>query len=210
MSALTSAPELVHAPWPMSAYGKNPFGENMYRCVWAPSRRRIVYGQWPDGSVKSDWTPKYPAVGERFILEKWLPVEKFAGCTREAWERQNSLLGPYPDRGDYEIIFTFDAEAPTDGALRTVIAAAEFGSKITMAENRSFLKQQYEDEEAAKYNELCDRIRSRLPFMGSQAISGRVSRGTKNFKPMRRRPLPARPRNVVQVTAGGKGKRSVA
>ena len=108
--------DLRHYPMPMGKYGKNPYGENLYRIVFASSRRRLIGGRWHvpcarcDGTgeeepyVRCDscgglgnsgyedayhWAPAYPdAVANRspWILERWYTGMEFAGMSQIQWD----------------------------------------------------------------------------------------------------------------------------
>jgi hypothetical protein len=84
--------------------------------------------------VGMSYAPKYsPRNRERFHVEKWLPAEFYG--TPESWRRDTvrmdgsvevETLGPFPSRGDYETLFTFETPEgkylePTVDALITVI-----------------------------------------------------------------------------------------
>src|SRR4249920_2040494 len=92
--------------WPlekMSRFGQNPFGENKWRIVWAPSRRSLVHG----AGMKPQWIVTHQHAGNAWILEKWLSAYEFTKCTAEVWNMSLTLLGPYPSRGEYELAHLF-------------------------------------------------------------------------------------------------------
>src|SRR6185369_11345620 len=74
-----------HFPIPMRRFGLNPYQEPLYRIVFAPSRRYLVCGEWPDGSNCAHWVIKHKNLGNLWIMEKWIPGERYAGCTKEQW-----------------------------------------------------------------------------------------------------------------------------
>lgn len=90
-------------PIDLSGFGKNPFGKNIWRVVWGPSRTYKAGMKSETGTVQVKELPLYPGT-QAWILERWLPPVKFAG-TREAWEiqeRNNDVqLGPYPAEGEW-------------------------------------------------------------------------------------------------------------
>ena len=102
--------------------GLNPFGGPMYRLSWAPACLTWMAGQWrvndEHGNFKywkidAGYAPKYPQLGERWILESW----REAQMSPTEWEAVNRQLedngemlgkiGPYPHEGHYECVFHF-------------------------------------------------------------------------------------------------------
>lgn len=108
-------------------YGRNAFGEPLFRLVWAPARLERSGGLWTDWrgghAVRGQgllrrvaeirWVRKYP--GEVcWLLEQWTPPQAYG--TPETWGQPIELggtilatdrgpvatLGPYPQFGDYE------------------------------------------------------------------------------------------------------------
>jgi len=109
----------------MARFGQNPYGDNLYRIVFAPSRRYLVYGEWPNGERKATWLPKYPEVGDSWVLERWLTPFEYARCTPEEWNRELTVLGPYPDRGEYEICHKFNRVVPQDENITKLVELIE-------------------------------------------------------------------------------------
>lgn len=82
----------------LARFGNNVHGKPMYRIVKASSRE-----QWSMG----EWRPKYPKYGDAWIIETWCHPDKYG--SRDMWEEAKddqgrSLLGPYPEQGDYEFV----------------------------------------------------------------------------------------------------------
>lgn len=171
---------LQHHPTPMARFGKNEYGQNLYRIVFAPSRRYIVYGQWPDGSQKAQWLPKYPEVGSAWVLERWLTPFEYARCTPEEWNRELTILGPYPDRGEYEICHKFNLASPDDESLTKLVALIEQSHKQTRRngaifdnpENTVACIAEAEQREAATSSEMQALIGNALPAFGAAPMSG--------------------------------------
>lgn len=120
-------------------FGPNPYGEPRFRIVWAPTRMEIAFGEWTDydeatGSLirrrdERRRIPKYPDIGERWIIEMWCRPEKYG--TPEAWYATDPVLGPYPYRGDYEQVFIFEIPKTGEFALPTR-ERLEFWSRMTV------------------------------------------------------------------------------
>src|ERR1035441_2170118 len=114
---------LRHWPTPMSQYGKTPYGDNLYRIVFRDSRRHLVGGTWPDGGSGYHWVPKYRARDSAWIVGRGRPES----MTKLQWDTQLIdpisgwlLLGPYPARGDYELVWEFDRGVDSDSLDRIV------------------------------------------------------------------------------------------
>jgi len=174
----------------MARFGKNHYGENLYRIVFAPSRRYLVYGEWSSGERKAQWLPKYPEVGNAWVLERWLTPFEYARCTPEEWNRELTILGPYPDRGEYEICHKFEKTTPTDESLTKLIELIEASHKNTRRNGKVFdnpentvaCMEAAQREQAQISANMQDLIGNVLPAFGAAPMSGYGgSRGTKAF-----------------------------
>lgn len=162
----------------MARFGLNPHGEPLYRIIFAPSRRYLVVGEWPDGSNCAQWCKLYPELGDIWVMEKWLPAEKFAKCTREQWNRENLVLGPFPERGDYEICHSFEVSGPEDANLDKLVWLIEHPRSlrdVTQWHREDAQKEIRKNRSTAE-----DMIRNRLPAYGCRPFAGgKASRGSK-------------------------------
>lgn len=86
------------------------------------------------------WVQKYPA--PRWVLEKWLTAIEYGGSPT-SWnivqkEEESGLLvlGPYPEKGEYEECYIFPEGEPPSTAVETIIQLIEAGRKYSYAENR--------------------------------------------------------------------------
>lgn len=174
----------------MARFGQNPYGENLYRIVFAPSRRYLVYGEWPDGSRKATWMPKYPEVGESWVLERWLTPFEYARCTPEEWNLDLTVLGPFPDRGEYEICHKFNLVTPNDENIASVIELIEQSHKNTRRNGTMFdnpantiaCNEIQERKRAATSSEMQACIENLFPAFGGVPMAGYGgARGTKTF-----------------------------
>src|ERR1017187_6151644 len=103
-----------------------PSGGPMSRLSWAPACRTWMAGQWrvndEHGNFKywkidAGYAPKYPQLGERWILESWREA-RMSPPECEAFNRQLEAngemlakIGPYPHEGHYECGFHFQTRA---------------------------------------------------------------------------------------------------
>jgi hypothetical protein len=116
--------------------GLNRFGEPNFRIVWGWRRLMLLEGVWrravpaavivkgiPQHMMDTEtvfvgakWVQKYPTLNNFFIMERWMPPEHYG--TKGAWYDLNTKAdpetgevflegGPYPSRGDYEMIWHF-------------------------------------------------------------------------------------------------------
>jgi hypothetical protein len=180
---------LRHFPMALGRFGKNPYGEPLYRIVSADSRRRLVGGFWQEtGEVGYHWTRKYKRI-EGWILERW----QMPTLSKKQWDRDMIdplsgwlLFGPYPERGEYEMAYHFDAEqkeAPTIGLVEKLIGALERGRSRSFEEVRAAHKAEYDAEERETKANVYDELRDVRQAFGMAPISSArgVSRGTKTL-----------------------------
>lgn len=163
--------------WPlesMARFGQNPYGENLWRIVHAPSRRSLVHGQ----GRKPKWLPTYPQAGNAWVLEKWLSAYEFTKCTAETWNMSLTLLGPYPERGEYELAHTFNPMPM--GEVGKIITLINAGKRHSANENKNSIRADLDKQESDRQKYWHDRLMERTHAYGTAPIaSSRVSRGTK-------------------------------
>jgi len=164
----------------MGRFGVTPYGENLYRVVFAASRRSCIFGTWPDGRTEARYEPRYAELENVWILERWLPAAEYARCDRETWDRTLSILGPYPERGEYELAHVFEACGPVDANLEKLISWIEESRKRSYSENRTALKKHYEDERAGVRSVQDAMIRNSMSAFLDAPMSGyKGGRGSK-------------------------------
>jgi hypothetical protein len=142
---------IQHFPTDMKRYGLNPYGEPIWRVVWGES---VFYqAGTPGGDLQ--WLPTYGI--PVWVLEKWLPAEKFAG-TRQQWEldeRASGIrLGTYPSQGEYATSFLFMEGAkpyePTAGAIEKVINLIRAGESLSFIQKRAALQAEVDRKREAQ------------------------------------------------------------
>jgi len=182
---LDPQPILQHYPLPMRRFGVTPYAEPMYRIVWAPSRYYLVAGDWPDGARGAKWMPLYSEFKKPiWVMEKWLPAERFAGCTREYWELHYLSLGPWPERGEYEVCHLFETSGPWDANLEKLIGLIEH--KPTLYETVIWHRRDAEKQLKQQRAFVDDKIRNLLPAFQTKPFASRlVARGTKTVPGLR-------------------------
>lgn len=159
---------LQHFPISMERFGKNPYNENLWRIVFAPSRVHLVHGDFGN----SKWVPMYRHIGPLWVLEKWMSADAFAGMSRTRWEREMTILGPWPERGEYQIAHVFEACGPTDANLDKLIMWIEAGNTTSWQDVKDGCYAQYEAEQKDARRETGDKIRDLLPAFGNSALVG--------------------------------------
>jgi len=111
-------------------------------------------------------------------MEKWISGEAYAKCSKEVWNMNNLILGPFPDRGEYELCHVFEACGPEDCNLEKLVQLIEL--RYSPAETRAWHQKDPEKEAKNTRQTAEDIIRNRLPAYGGRAIaSSRVARSFK-------------------------------
>jgi hypothetical protein len=92
-------------------FGVNPWGESIFRVVWAPRRITLYGGYWWDnGLFEYRFVPRYSRK-KCWMLERWIPARHFASpllwtqltCNSEGYLSN----GPYPQYGAYFSCYLF-------------------------------------------------------------------------------------------------------
>lgn len=175
---------LQHWPLPMARFGQTPHNENLYRIVFAPSRLHLIGGEWADGSHGFRWVPRYRNVGAQWILERWLSADDYAKCSREKWDRDLLILGPYPSRGEYDLCHVFEACTPGHANLEKLISWIEEGRRRSYQDHLDACRAEY-DQETKDSRSKIDAIarNAAQSFPGSPFVSMHIGakqgRGTK-------------------------------
>ena len=180
MLSYDPAKQLMHYPGQsMARFGLNPYGEALYRIIAAHSRRYLVVGEWPDGSIGAQWVPKYRAYGNMWVMERWLSAEQYCPQGKEHWDRVEQRQGPWPERGVYDFCHAFECSPPPDANLDKLVALIETGMRRRFAELLQWHKDDAIEKEKRSDRKLEDKIRSLLPAMGCRVMfSEKVNRGS--------------------------------
>jgi hypothetical protein len=170
--------------WPMpnmGRFGKNPYGEDLYRVVWAPSRRHIVYGEWRDGSVGAKWVrlPSTREMGNIWIVERWRSIKEM-GVERDSdW---HLAAGIPPSRGEYVVCYQFENGLPSDISVEKVIGWDIAGRNAGFGEKQAACQADYEESEREQHAAKMGMIYERLPAFGTAPMVGfGGGRGTKTI-----------------------------
>ena len=152
----------THYPYPMSRFGLNPYGQPMWRIVFADSVRRLVGGRWPDGAEEYRMAKVYtgPHAKGRWVLESWISAEEHTGCTCEEYPLKFQSPGcsitiqsePYPHEGTYVERHIFSVAGPEHFNIEQLIAKWNAERSVGFAERRR-LRQELIDYDAQKTKE---------------------------------------------------------
>jgi hypothetical protein len=149
------------------AGGINRYGEANFRAVWGGSRLTWIGGRWEDRDaagrvlrevIELRRVPKY-AQTNRWHIERWCPPELYGSPTE--WYartveteggRRIPALGPYPERGEYELAFTLEGPRGEFVQLTPTIAeyvarAIEFGRRMSPGTLRQAVERRARSEE---------------------------------------------------------------
>lgn len=147
-------------------YGRNPFGQPLYRVIWGEDRLTLMIGTkdspWVDSDAEGNfireatgprWVPKYALQGvERWYIERWLSAEEYAG-SKENWDKFCAAeMGPYPAEGEYEHCFTLPRAMGSDltaSVVDFIIQTIERSREMVRAD-KAKAKQALEDAQKQK------------------------------------------------------------
>jgi hypothetical protein len=155
-------------------FGRNPYGQPLYRVVWSEGRLEHVL----IAEGKYSWQQTYPGT-QRWILEKWLPTS----CSREEWYRQfgspdgGCYLGPYLEHGDYHCCYKLEFRGEfmplTLAVVEYYTRLIEAGREAT-AVQRKYAQEQRVAREKREWENRCDAVfdDAQVPFGASTVMSG--------------------------------------
>lgn len=174
------------------AGGINRYGEPNYRVVWGWNRLTWIGGKWEDRDpasagllrevVQLRQVPKYFPFN-RWHIERWCPPELYgspadwyARTLEVEGNRSIPALGPYPERGEYELCFTLQGKngefvqlTPTlaEHAARLVELCRGFTSQQRKAALEARQQREEWQYEAWAYDVLDDAVPALhgLPFV---------------------------------------------
>lgn len=152
------------------AGGMNPYDEPNLRVVWGPSRLCFIGGTkespWEDRDDSGNLIRetlgmrRVPKYGERWVFERWVPPEVYAGGgSCNSWNTQE--LGPFPSRGDYEHVKTLNLGGKfvqlTPTIAREVADRLRFSVMRSRSEVRRAVFAQHEQKER-DYDSFADAV----------------------------------------------------
>lgn len=128
---------LIHSV-DLSAFGKTPAGDSLFRVVWAPTRIEKV---WFKETKQLFDVQTYPDC-EMWVLEKWMSALDFAG-TREGFASQHEnmpIAMEYPAEGEYAECMRFPTNESVSMAAKAVELLIYGKTNVTEKERIMALK----------------------------------------------------------------------
>jgi hypothetical protein len=141
--------------------GLNRFGKPNFRIVWGPDRMEKV----GVADLHQDGHVTFGAVYQRkykntpvWVLERWLPPEKYG--SKERWqieqaydldgikESRHLVLGEYPSRGEYEHCYDIHGQpymATLEKMIRLIIRSREVTPKETLEARKAIEEKKRSD-----------------------------------------------------------------
>ena len=199
----------------MSRFGLSPFKTPLYRVVFAPSRRYLVVSE-SDGTHDARWPKKYRGLitetltdgrekthSNVWIMERWLAAEEFHKFGRADWDLNCLSLGPWPEKGEYELCYVFYPAPPADVSIEYRIKLIEASRKVPFRDTLNYQRDDSEKNLKSTRATAEDMIRNRLPAFGTQPMIGRGGgRGTKTAPILRTAQELGLPSNAGMVSNG--------
>lgn len=180
--------KVSHWPTKLSHFGKNPYGEPIFRVVWSDSRKYMLGGLWDGVTSEYRWVPKYPDF-HGWVLERWLSPGEYAG-SRQQYDLQqrddeSGLLtcGPYPDRGEYEFCYKFPTNPPAQ--IESQIQMILYGRKFNFAQRKNALLEEQAKKDRAWENKVDGIVENAQGAFNNQATNvhpGKVTPDNYVFK----------------------------
>lgn len=129
----------------MARYGVNPYGEPLYRLVYAPSVKKIVGGKFTDGHIGYRARPAYRHIGPHWVIEKWISAVELTRMNEEQYnsayrDLETGLFptGPYPSRGVYHYCETLSCN-PAEANIDKLVMWLEHAKQVDPAANQRAL-----------------------------------------------------------------------
>jgi hypothetical protein len=163
--------------------GTNPYGDPLFRIVFAPSVKMLCGGEFSDGYTGYRIRPAHRHIGSKWIMEKWISGWDSTFMSPEQYDLKfrdpfTGLVstGPYPSKGSYFHCHTFEYSQPGDGGIDTIIALVKKAKLNDPTENARAIRATREAEEKDAQNKRFDKIKDLMPVAGIRAanIGGHV------------------------------------
>ena len=200
MSLLLSSTMDIPKPsiWPVSLrrFGCVPQGrlkgDSIYRIVFAPTCKKLIFGMDITGTVGAHIRSKHPDSGKKWILEKWISgweATKMTPADYERWgprDPQSGMLieGPYPHDGFYEHCWTFDLVEDITG-VEKIILLIQQGAMRSAAQIKANNAELDAKQEKAEQEKRFLRCREVEPLYGARAANFAGTPKTINHKSQR-------------------------
>ena len=174
----TFVPTPSRWPSPMGHYGKNPYGEPLYRIVFASTVKMVVGGDFSDGFVGYRIRPAYRHIGDKWILEKWISGFEYTKMSEEVYNLEKRdpytgllITGPYPHSGVYFHCFTFDGAPNEHTSVDSLIELLNKANTNDPAKVRQAIIDHHAAKEAQDDAMRYDRVKDMMPAFGMRAAN---------------------------------------
>jgi hypothetical protein len=162
----------------------------LFRVVMASSVKCLVGGHFVrDGYVGYKIRPRYRGVGDKWILEKWLPPSELPGMDEATYYAVNKdpvtglcLTGPYPKEGTYFLCHTFPTGdlGMNPELVAALVRKAQFNSKTA---NQRAILDSLEKEDRADDRRRFDQVKEAQSAFGARPFSSTLVHSTEKSKP---------------------------
>lgn len=163
---------LRHWPMPMARFGTNPYGGNLYRIVFAPSRRHLVRGPGAQGEKTLAWLHKYPAEADRrsWVMEKWISTVAYTGTTAAEWNAAapNFVVA----EGEYEMCHEFFGADPGHSNIEKLIYWIGMGHVRRPVENQIAIRDAAVKQEKEDRGNRIEKLKELMPAFADAPVSG--------------------------------------
>jgi hypothetical protein len=194
-------------PTPQSAvdalqkYGTSLSGDPLYRIVWSETRRYLSGGLWSEFSdaeskhllrevAEYRQVPVYPGK-QRWVLEKWCPPEAYG--SPDIWDAENRdektgllTLGPFPNRGDYEHVQTFESDGQyvplVPETINAICYLIEKSREFSFRQKKAALEAQQAKEDRAFKSRQDDILKDARGAFNNQPMSVAGGSADRKFK----------------------------
>lgn len=162
--------EPTHFPMSMGKYGLNPFGNPLWRIVFADSVRHLIGGKWADGREEYRLAKFYTGKGAKgkWVLESWISAYEHTGCTAQEYvikfQAPNCVTmiqnEPYPYEGTYVQRHIFSGEV---AGVDELIAKWHRNRDVSFAERKRLIQEAYDYNAKKTQEEERYRLRDAQP-----------------------------------------------
>jgi hypothetical protein len=185
----------------LAKYGTNLFGEPLYRIVWSETRTYLSGGLWTDFTDSESKHllrevaeyRRVPLYGsqQRWVLEKWCPPETYG--SPEIWDDENRdektgllTLGPFPSRGEYEHVHTFEVNGHyvplVPETINAICYLIEKSREFSFRQKKAALEAQQAKEDRDFKSRRDDIFKDARGAFNNQAMSAASGKADRKFK----------------------------
>lgn len=122
----------------LSKFGRNQYGEPLFRVIFLPSRCYMVGGYWEqEGELDYRMVPKYSINERKWALERFVPAVWLG--SPESWDALGTTLegyyaiGPFPEHGLFECCAVFSTGFGPSGYVPLEPGMVEMQARLIWA-----------------------------------------------------------------------------